>query len=380
MSSGFQGYFTIFEDDWYRGTVMQYPEAIPVETDNLTFGKQIQKQDNNIRSDRYYLTDNLLSREIKPEGDLTYAFRSSDILKILNCHFQAGTRLEEEPVNKYYFFPRANTLDYEDIGYQTPLGSVSFAAPYTLSILKNLGYDNNPNSFFFKHGIAHKLSFSCKVGDESKIQTTFKFRDLDYGTYVSGLPYGTAVGSYSAKQSFSYISATVILGDTSFPVSDFQIDSDQGVEERSILGRLNPENYVFKSYSCKGNFGFDLPDNAMDLVGSMFGTIPFSFTATLFNGTSDYINLSLPVCVRMPFDFKSVVGNLTGKIPFEAFAFAGLPPFYVTVTTDALFPLFSLSLISFDAIYGTRDITTMVEFDAGTGIRDLTMYYVIDRD
>jgi hypothetical protein len=68
----------------------------------------------------------------------------------------------------------------------------------------------------------------------------------------------------------------------------------------------------------------------------MFGSQNFSFVATLYNGTADRVVFDMPMCRRLPFDYRIKSGAESDKasVPFEAFESAGTYPIRITVDTN----------------------------------------------
>lgn len=375
--AGYEGWISIFEDDWIGGAAHTDPQALCVDKESLTFDKAIDYRNQSVGLGRVGLADHLVFKEKKPKGAISFQFRNSELNKVLLAHFQNGTTNG----TRYSFYPRTNPLDYSFLGTHPnhAYGEVE-AQPYTVSVLKklyNTSQNGGTNSFFFKHGVCDKLGFQVQVGQDAKAQANFVFRDVDTGTAVSDNPNSTSVGSYATTSPFQFWSATVLLGGASFEVTSFDIQSDQGVQEYSRVGRQDPENYQFGGYTCKGNFGFDLPYDALKHVGSMFGGQPFSFVATLYNNSNEQVVFDLPYCKRLPFDyqFPDGVSPMSGRIPFQAFESNGIYP--IKVTVDTSYNL--LSLTHLDAILGTRTVASMDVYDAGTGARTLSSFTILTR-
>jgi hypothetical protein len=145
------------------------------------------------------------------------------------------------------------------------------------------------------------------------------------------------------------------------------------------VGREAPENYNFDKYKLTGQLSFDLPLDGLKEVGSMFGSLTFSLTATLYNSASDRVIFSLPNCRRMPFDLKAQSGaeSIKASLPFEAFESAGTYPIRVTVDT---YYDFSGVLMFGDAALGARTLIDYPLYDAGTGARVLSDYAFYNRD
>ena len=376
MPSFFEGFLSLYEDDWVGGTTFSYPQPLFVDSESLSLSKNIEEKPMQLAPSRVPRSDSLVFKEAKPEGNLVYQFRSSDILKTLYSHFQLATFEGTSPY-RYGFYPKPRPLDWEKRGtfVQGAYSVSSDGQPYTVSVLKKLfdtSENGGTNSFFFKHGICNKLRFQASVSDDAKVGASFKFTDFDAGTPVSGNPGATTVGSYATTTSFFSWVATVTIGGQAIPISSFALESDQNFQEFSRVGKQQPENYQLSSYSVQGNFSLDIPSDSFLYVGSMFSGQSFAFLAMLRNGTSDQIVFDLPHCKRMPFEFRQgETDALAASIPFKAYENAGTYPFKVTVLTEYAFEPFNMFG---DALLGTRTIGEFELYDAGLGARTLSEY------
>jgi hypothetical protein len=169
------------------------------------------------------------------------------------------------------------------------------------------------------------------------------------------------------------------VGGQSLGLIGVDLVSDNGVEERTRVGRLSPDSFTFGEYSLKGALRLDLPKDAMKYVGSMMTLKPFSVLATLYQGTNNQVVLDLPHCKYLPFDLVLRDGDseVEGLMPFQAFSVGGTPPIQVTVNTDYVFE--GLDLIM-DATDGARTVPDHEDMDAEDGTRVLADYEILDRD
>ncbi len=374
--AGFEGWISLFEDDWFEGTQLN-PQPLFVDQESLSFGKNIEYRSSSVGSGRVGLPSHLVLKEQKPKGGITFQFRSSDVIKVLLCHFQNGS----QDGTRFSFYPRTNTIDYNYRGTYPNQGYGEVVAqPFTVSVLKKMFHTSNnggTNSFFFKHGICDKLGFRVRTGQDAKADANFVFRDLDYGTAVSANPNMAEVGSYATTPSFQSWSATALLNGNAFELASFDIQSDQSVQEFTRVGRRDPEHYQFSGYTCRGNFAFDLPTDALLHVGSMFAGNTFGFVATLYNSAADRVIFEMPHCARLPFDYNFPDGEspVTGKIPFQAFESNGTYPIRITVDTNYPFPGPTI----LDAALGARSLPSFDIYDAASVARVLANFNIYDR-
>lgn len=377
MPSFFEGFLSVFEDDWLGGTSFNFPQVLHADSETLTLNKNIQEKAVQVSDSRVSKSDSLIYRETKPEGEITYQFRSADIVKTLYSHFQLATFEGSNPY-RYGFYPKPRPLNWELRGTFTQ-GAYSVntdGQPYTVSVLKKM-YDTTQNggtnAFFFKHGVCNRLRFDVRNSEDAKAIAAFKFTEVDAGTPVSANPPQAAVGTYATTRSFYSWVATVSVGGQALDVSGFSIDSDQNFQEFTRVGKLQPENYQLSSYRLSGQFELDLPQDSFSYVASMFSGQTFSFMATLRNGTNDQVVFDLPHCKRMPFDYRQTPNqSLRAAIPFNAYESNGTYPIKVTVFTDYNFG--AANVLYLDAWLGTRHVPDFELYDATLGTRDLGLY------
>lgn len=378
---GHEGFIAIFSDGDWTGTTFSNPQLLYADSESLTAGKNLNQKPFQVSNSRVRGTGCIISGPVKPEGDITWQFRSDDAAKVIMSHFQMGTQYNDDSDGttnfQYAFYPTRATPDYysnDDYGngsYNSGTGYV-----FSVSILKkyvNTSSYGGTNAMFFKHGICNKLKISLDAEKDARMTASFKFRDLDYGTAVAG-----TVGSYSALKAYQGWSATALMDGTALDITGLSFVSNNGIEEKSRLGRLNPESFSFGEYTLKGALTLDLPKDAMRFVGSMFTQRPFSVIATLYNGTNDQMVFEAPHCKYQPFDFNLTGGedSITGAIPFQGFAVGGYP-FRITVNTDYAFEGFREIL---DAWNGVRSLPDFEDYDSENGARVLSDYEILDRD
>ncbi len=384
---GYEGFIAIFSDADWNGTSHSFPQLLYADSEEFSTGKEIKQKPFQVSNGRVKGTGAMVSGPIKPQGPVTYQFRSDDCVKVFMSHFQMGTLFEtgstEGGAFHYGFYPSRKTPSFvTNPGY----GEGSYGAEpgyvYSVSFLKKYmetSSNGGTNSIFFKHGVCDKLKVSLSAEKDARLTANYKFRDLDYGTAVSHKPGTAQVGSYSTKNSFTGWSATALIGGQSLYLSDLMFESDNGVEEKSVVGRLSPESFSFGEYSLKGAFNLDLPKDALKYVGSMFGLREFSILATLYNGTADQVVLDIPNCKYLAFDWNNKGGleDVSSAIPFQAFSTAGNYPIRVSVKTEYDFE--GLDLIM-DATDGARTVADHEDMDSEDGVRILADYEIMDRD
>lgn len=384
---GHEGFIAIFSDSDWDGTSHSFPQMLFADSEEFSVGKEIKQKPFQVSNFRVKGTGALVSGPVKPQGAITYQFRSDDCVKVFMSHFQMGTLFEtgssEGGTFHYGFYPSRKSPSYNaNTGYGEGSYGAEPAYAYSVSFLKKYmetSQNGGTNSIFFKHGVCDKLKVALSSERDARLTGEFKFRDLDYGTAVPHLPGTTQIGSYSTKQSFTGWSATALVGGQSLYLTDLTFESSNGLEEKSRTGRLNPESFLFGEYTLKGLFNLDLPKDALKYVGSMFALRDFSIVATLYNGTADQVVFDVPNCKYLSFDWNNRGGqeDVSSSIPFQAFSVGNIYPIRVSVRTDYEFE--GLDLIM-DAADGARTVADHEDMDAETGARVLADYEILDRD
>lgn len=383
MAAGFEGWLSIAEDSAYDTPAYNFPQMLYVDAETLTFEKEVLFHDSRVRNSHTDHASAAILKAAKPQGDVTFQFRSDDCLKILLAHFQCGTIQSETSPYRYAYYPRTNPLDYTYRG-TTPNQAYGYtvARPYTVTVTKKLFNTTSyggTNAFMFKGGVADKLSFQLTNNSDAKFKTHFFFRECEEGTAISGNPGEVGIGSYSSLPSFESWSGTVSMNGVGMEISSLVFESSHQTQEQSVVGHNGPESYQLSSYSLQGAFSFDLPYDALKEVGSMFSGGTFALTATLYNSTSDRMMIEIPCCVRGAFDFNFSKGDgqQTGQIPFRAFENNGTYP--IKITVDTTLPIGALAMFG-DALLGARSIPSSSWYDASASARSLPAYTYYNRN
>lgn len=380
MSKKYESYITVFEDTNWRGDSLGSSFPLYVDSESLDAGKQIINNNNLIRDGRVNKQESQVSGPIKPEGVITFQPRVDDIGAVLYSHFQllqeSGTGPYSYIYNPSKYPPRFNDSSSSSEG---TYGSEPQAV-YSVSFLKkcfDTTENGGTNSMLFKHGVCDSLSLNVGAGEDVKLECNYKFRDLIDGTAISDNPPSSHVGSYSENAPFEWYHGTVTIDGVDFSIESINLRSVNSLEEKSILGRREPDSFIFKEYLVEGQFSLDFPKDGMLQIGSMFDLSEFSISGTLFQGTSNKITFEVPNCIRQPFNVGLNEDTVTATIPFKGFEKDGTSPFTVRVTSDVNFKFTGEAL---DAVNGARTIADHEILDAGTGSRNLSEYTIYDRE
>lgn len=411
MPSGFESWITIAEDNRYDGTSHYDPIALHVDSEDLKINKSITRRQNQIGLNRQSQgLHGQVYQDIKPEGGISFQFRSYDCLNVLYSHFQLATRSVSSSPYRYTFYHLHNNPDYGYLGTY-PAGTYGSyrGQPYTVSLLKKYFQTPNrgepgyaPNMQLFEHGICDELSFSLQTNNDARFDAKFKFRDAIDGTFTDaenfeqsssgtqgpqGIQYDNLSATflsanYATTPAFMYDKATLAItlnGNTTIPINGLTWKSTNGLGEVSRVGRRQPELFRSQLYRVVGAMSLDLPTDALEYVGAMLQADNFAITATLFNGTADRAMFSMPTCRLLPFDYKIDGGDTPIKsvLQFEAFNFGDTPPLSFTVDTDFFFTGADPFL---DGWLGTRDLSEFATYTADLGARTLSDYQIFSRD
>ncbi len=306
------------------------PQPIYVEQESIGINKAINKLPPVVRAGRMNYVNDLADLGESPSGQLTYEFRASDLVKPLFAHFQNGDFLGSS--FRYVFYPTTKQVrNYTTGGYTVGSYGLNPQKAYQLRVDKQLA---NGSFYSFSGGIVDKLQFNLDADETAKVTCGFVFTDYSINDYYMDVPSGTFSGTYSTESAFSFEDVHVSVSGTNFPISSLSFTGDHGAQVIKTVGAKNPKRYLLGNYKVNGKIDFDLPEQALKLVGSMLSLSPFSVVGTLVQGTSK-VSFNMPNCVRTPFDY-SLKANMvnTGEIKFDAFASPTVPPLTITVDTD----------------------------------------------
>lgn len=326
MARGYDGWVSLFEDDFFNGNSFLDPQPIFVDNETLGINMDIRKRQPQLGAGRFRGTEYMVPIVAKPQGGLTYQFRSDDCLKVVYSHFQSGVYNG----SYYSFYPAKSNLDY-----------TSDKPVYTISARKRLGQwsGTEVNTIFFKHGICDTLTLSLDANDDAKITSNFRFLDYSFETATQN-PGGSAYGSYSANKPYYAWAGTIFMDGTHVDwLTSIQITSAQTFQEFLPLGTRKPALYKNNDYKVTGNLKFDLPPGGYGQLIDMIGTKSFSLSGTLYNSSHDWFSFSMPVCRRLPFESQTPAGNQQASLsmPFEALSSGNTPQVTFNVMTDYAF-------------------------------------------
>lgn len=377
MAKGHAGFISIYENGSWGGGTLRDPQLLTVESDNIRFGKDIKERPSQLYGGRSIPSSLFVDGPEKPQGELTIELKAEDAVKLLMAHFQNGDVDTTYPI--YEFIPLNSNLKYTQSDWFSPDGPYGSGVVYSVSVLRkyfNTSSDGGTNSVLFSNGIVDELSFSIGAEETASMTASLKFRDMIVGTAIASNP-GTAVGTYSPERKFHYWGGTLLVDGVAFEADYLSLQLKNNLEERSHIGKKNPEMWTLGRHEVTGEIGLDLPKDGIKQIGSMLALKPFSIDFTLANGTNSSVRFIMNNCVRKAFDTTNS-NDSTHRlmIPFQAFE-SSYPSIGIFVTTDYEFG--ALEQI-WDAWPDTRSLSDFEILDAEYGTRVLADYEIADRD
>ncbi len=243
-----------------------------------------------------------------PQGKAEFAFRSNDVIPLLQSHFQRriGTRTAIG-TTFYEFVPSLGRVDVFGSGWGTgSFQSAGSCEAFSLSVFKEYA----GSGIIFKSGITKGLTFKFNALLEPSVEAEIMFREGTVMATSAAQPYGT----YSTLPHFAPSSCSVsFLG---FPVIDLEINSEANIEMRNVVGDSRPI-HKFGQHKVSGKIVADLSQDRANLFGSALSGSGFALSATLFNSPKDQIIFDMPNCTltEYPVGYYDIF-----TIPFQAWA------------------------------------------------------------
>jgi hypothetical protein len=283
-----------------------------------------------------------------PGGDLTFQFRSEDLPPVCLAHFQKyigtayGGAGSLTGSCQYTFYPEDDVPNFGGSAYGTGAYTASKGDAYTISILKkffNTSENSGINAQWFRSCIVDQMEFSCAANEDAKCKISVKAGNVSIGTAIGSLfDPNSSLGSYSTANSFLSWTATMVYAGGTVDVNKFMVTSKNNMEEHQVLGSINPQNYRYGRYEVEGAFELDFPRDGLKYFGSMIGGSSLALSATFYNGTSDWVAISLPNCRLKPFDvnMKGGAEEASFSLPFVAYAAENGSTAPITVTVHTL--------------------------------------------
>jgi hypothetical protein len=297
---------------------MQLNQDIKERPGKLTYGRSLK-------------ASNRVIGEMTPGGDIEFQFRSDDMPPLMLAHFQkyigtafggAGTLVGS---SQFTFVPEKGVPNFSG----STFGTGSYTSPkgdiFTCGVVKKLfdtTSNSGTNSQWYKSCLVDELMFSMVAGEDAKCKANFKAGTVDYATAIGSTNNpNSSFGSYSALPSFEFWTATLAYAGGTLDISKFEWSSKNNMTPYRAIGSKNPSRYNFGRYDISGSLDLDFPYDGMKHFGSMIGGSAFTLTATMYNGTSDWVSFNFPNCRLKPIEVNMKGGDqeTTFALPWTAY-------------------------------------------------------------
>jgi hypothetical protein len=348
MAKGFEGYIAVLPETKGWGTTTSSEGFfLYADSESLSIGQEFTDRPDKLVQGRAEKPASRTVSAQKPNGDIEFQMRSDDVLSVLMGHFQkyTGTTMFKTgtPAN-YTFVPEKKQPDWVGSSWGTGGYTSDSGDIYTFGILRKIldNSDGTDNSTLFSNCIVDQLVFNLEADNDAKITASIKSKSVDVGTHIgSSLNPPSSLGSYSSLSPFEGYEGTFSIGGrTDLDITSITFTSVNNTEDRSSLGDLNPTKYDFGRYMVTGVAQIDAPPEALAHLGSMASDLSLAINGTLWNGSNDYITISMPNCKYEPFDVNLSGASSTTEygLAFKAFESAdgATAPISVVVQTTGM--------------------------------------------
>jgi hypothetical protein len=333
MSKGFEGWLMIVPEDkgWAGTSTAIRGNALFADSESMRINQDIKERPGKLVYGRALKASNRVVGEQVPDGDIEWQFRSDDLPPVLMAHFQkyigtafggAGTLVGSA---QFTFVPEKGVPNFTGSAYGTGAYTAAKGDAYTVGVIKKL-FDTTQNSGtnaqWYKSCLVDSVSWSMAAGDDAKVKASFKAARVDYGTAIpqASNP-SSSLGSYSPYSSYEFWTGTLVWAGGTIDVSKLEWTSKNNMSEFKAIGNKNPSRYNFGRYDISGSLDLDFPYDGFKYFGSMIGGSSFALTATMYNGTSDWVSFSFPNCRLKPIEVNMKGGDqeTTFGLPFAAY-------------------------------------------------------------
>lgn len=351
---GKQGIVVYDSTGGWRGIGTTNPIPLHLIEDTLDYGVNYYLNENLIRDNRNFTGSFIQLNTQKPEGAITIEPRPDQINGILYSHFQKGTRTSFGTLGtRYNFEPDRGRVSFAG-GHN--YGTVGGASGDVYSVDIARVYDDGASqSILFRRGICNKLSFAMSATQNMQMKADFKFKtatvvgqasvNMQPGTQNTGTRF---ILTYDYVHPFQGFEGTFSVDGMSIPIETLNIQSENNIIEKIVIGGESRQSFAFGDYACSGNFTLDLPSTGLSYLQSALAKTNGTLSGTVWHHGSSYIGFNLPYIVYKPNDIK--LNNVrNASIAFDAFERNGTSAFQVSVRS----PGTNLSIVVPDT--GTYD-------------------------
>lgn len=336
------------EDAGWKGTsTLIRGEALFADNESLHINQDIKDRPGKLTYGRSLKASGRVIGEQTPAGDIEFQFRSNDLPPICLAHFQKYVGVAYGGVGslvgsaQFTFVPEKTVPNFTGSAFGTGGYTAAKGDAFTVGILKKLfdtSVNAGTNAQWYKSCLVDSLMFSMAAGDDAKCKASFKAGNVDIGTAIpiGNNPNGS-LGSYSVLPSFEFWTATLAWGGGTLDVSKLEWTSKNNLAEYRAIGNKNPSRYNFGRYDISGSLDLDMPYDGFKYFGTMVGGSAFSVSATMYNGTSDWVAFNMPNCRLKPIEVNMKGGDqeTSFSLPFTAYESedGATAPITVTVHT-----------------------------------------------
>lgn len=348
MSKGFEGWLLLAPETggWLSGDTSARGNFLFADSESLRPNVDIKERINKITFGRGVKASTRTIGKMVPGGDIEWQFRSDDLPFVLMAHFQKFTGTYFTGTGSFGSTSRFTFVHEKGVptfggsafgtgGYTSAAGNV-----FTVSAVKkyfDTTENGGTNAQWYKSCLIDQLTIRCDADDDAKITSAFRSGTADLGTAITLNP-SSALGSYSTKSVFNSWAVSIAWGGGTLPFNSFEAVMQNGLEERIVLGAMNPVDYRYGRSIVEGSGELDFPYDGLKYFGTLLSGSAFSVIGTLSNGTTDFVTFHMPNCRLKDFEAPLKPGDetVTTSLPFMAYESEdGLTaPVTVTVHTN----------------------------------------------
>ncbi len=333
MSKGFEGFIAILPESagWQGTSTLIRGNPLFADSESLQINLDIKERPGKLTYGRALKASNRVIGEQVPGGDVEFQFRSDDLPPLCLAHFQkyigiayggAGSLVGSA---QFTFVPEKGVPNFTGSAFGTGAYTAAKGDAFTVGVVKKFfdtSANGGTNSQWFKSCLVDELMFSMAAGEDAKCKASFKAGNIDMGTAIPSTSNpNSSFGSYSSLPSYEFWTATLAWGGGTLDVTKLEWSSKNNMEEYRALGSRNPSRYRFGRYDISGSLDLDFPYDGLKYFATMVGGSSFAVTATMYNGTSDWVSFNMPNCRLKPIEANLKGGDqeTTFNLPFTAY-------------------------------------------------------------